>query len=95
MINYILKITLLTLIFCVNSKAQTINSIVVNGNERISTETILVLGNISINENFEDKDLNIQSFRSKSFVFGIFLLAICIFRSFYLITPLDKYYYLH
>ncbi|MBO8242364.1 archaeosortase/exosortase family protein [Prochlorococcus marinus XMU1410] len=49
---------------------------------------------VGIYFDIEDKDLNIQSFRSKSFVFGIFLLAICIFRSFYLITPLDKYYYL-
>ena len=32
--------------------------------------------------------------RRKSFVFGIFLLSICIFRSFYLINVSDKYYYL-
>jgi len=57
MINYILKIILLTLIICVNSKAQTINSIVVNGNERISTETIIMFSDINKSD-VNDQEIN-------------------------------------
>ena len=57
MINYILKIILLTLIFCVNSKAQTINSIVVNGNERISTETIIMFSDVNKSD-VNDQEIN-------------------------------------
>ncbi len=47
MINYILKIILLTIIISVNSNAQTINSIVVTGNKRISTETIIMFSDVN------------------------------------------------
>ena len=57
MTNYILKIILLTLIICVNSKAQTINSIVVNGNERISTETIIMFSDINKSD-VNDQEIN-------------------------------------
>lgn len=57
MINYILKIILLTLIFCVNSQAQTINSIVVNGNERISTETIIMFSDVNKSD-VNDQEIN-------------------------------------
>ena len=57
MINYILKIILLTLIISVNSKAQTINTIVVNGNERISTETIIMFSDVN-KSNVNDQEIN-------------------------------------
>ena len=45
-------------IFLVNSLADVIKDISINGNKRISKETIVVLGKINVNQNYESKDLN-------------------------------------
>ena len=57
MINYILKIILLTIIISVNSNAQTINSIVVTGNKRISTETIIMFSDVNKSD-VNDQEIN-------------------------------------
>ena len=44
--------------FLVNSLADIVKDISINGNKRISKETIVVLGNIDIDKNYESKDLN-------------------------------------
>ena len=58
MIQFLIKILIITFLFLSNSYSEIIKKIEISGNQRISLETILVLGNISINKNFEDKDLN-------------------------------------
>jgi len=58
MIQFLIKILILTFLFLSNSNSEIIKKIEISGNQRISSETILVLGNISTNKNFEDKDLN-------------------------------------
>ena len=58
MIRFLIKFSMITFLFLSNSYSEIIKKIEISGNQRISLETILVLGNISINKNFEDKDLN-------------------------------------
>ena len=41
------------------SNSETINSVEVRGNERISKETIVVFGDISLGKNYEINDINI------------------------------------
>jgi outer membrane protein insertion porin family len=59
-----LKKILLTIsfyfIFFVNvSYSETINKVKVNGNERISSETVLIFGDVSIGQNFEPSDASL------------------------------------
>ena len=58
MIQFLIKFLIITFLFSSNSYSEVVKKIEISGNQRISLETILVLGNISINKNFEDKDLN-------------------------------------
>ena len=54
-----LKINLLIL-FCVNfSFAEIVNKIEIKGNQRLSNESIILFGNISLNKEYDDNDLNI------------------------------------
>jgi outer membrane protein insertion porin family len=46
------------IIFFTNAFGEVIKNVDVSGNKRISKETVLVLGNISMGQNFEKKDLN-------------------------------------
>ena len=46
------------LIFWSTSKAETINKIIVEGNQRISTETIKMFSGVSINDDLSENDLN-------------------------------------
>ena len=46
--------------FSVNfSQAEKINNIVVDGNKRLSKESIIVFGNIIVNNDYNDQSLNI------------------------------------
>ena len=45
-------------LFFKNSHAEIIKNIDIKGNQRISKETIIVLGNISTNQDFDDSKLN-------------------------------------
>ncbi len=52
-------INIILIVFFISSlRAENIENVKVNGNQRISQETILVLGNISLNKNYNENDLN-------------------------------------
>jgi len=57
------KIFILTILFFTiinsNSYSEVVNKIEVKGNERISSETIVVFGDISVGKNYEPSDVNI------------------------------------
>ena len=58
MIRLFIK-TLLLLVFLISySFSQIISEVTIIGNKRISKETILVLGNIQIGNNFGNNELN-------------------------------------
>ena len=46
------------LLFTVNVSAEILKKIEVTGNKRISKETIRVYGDIQINQNYKDDDIN-------------------------------------
>ena len=58
MIKFLIKFFIITFLFLSNVYSEIVKKIEISGNQRISSETILVLANISTNKNFEDKDLN-------------------------------------
>ena len=58
MLIFLTKFFIITFLLISNSYSEIVKKIEILGNKRISSETILVLGNISTNKNFEDKDLN-------------------------------------
>jgi len=47
------------LAFSVKSYSEVVNKVSVNGNERISLETIVVFGDITIGKNYESSDINL------------------------------------
>ena len=55
--KFILHTFLLTII-SFQVVAVEIKNIVISGNNRISDETIILFGDIKINKNYEDRDLN-------------------------------------
>ena len=58
MINFISKVFILFFIFTSSTLSEKIEKIEINGNKRISNETILVLGAIKIGEDFTSNNLN-------------------------------------
>ena len=58
MIQFLIKFLIITFLFLSNSNSEIIKKIEISGNKRISSETILVLGDISTGKNFVDNDLN-------------------------------------
>mgnify|MGYP001484470678 CR=1 FL=1 len=58
MIKFLIKFFIITFLFLSNVYSEIVKKIEISGNQRISSETILVLANISTNKKFEDKDLN-------------------------------------
>ena len=56
--KYLIKILLLIFISFVSASAETINSTDISGNKRISNESIIVLGQINLNDEFDDNKLN-------------------------------------
>jgi len=50
---------LLFLSLSFNSNSEIINKITVNGNERITLETIAIFGDIEFGENYEERDINL------------------------------------
>ena len=57
MIRIFILITSLYLSISV-SKAEIVNKIIINGNQRVSDETVKIYGEIKINTNYSDSDLN-------------------------------------
>ena len=53
-----LKINSILLLISSLSLAETISDITVSGNKRISKESIAIFGDISLNKNYSDSDLN-------------------------------------
>ena len=53
-----------------NVSAEIVKKIEVNGNKRISEETIKIYGKIEINENYTEKDINdvLQNLNSTNFL---------------------------
>ena len=49
---------LLFILFSFDSKAETINKFNVSGNERISSETIIMFSDTKIDQNLNENDLN-------------------------------------
>ena len=47
------------LFFSVKSYSEIVNKIAVKGNERISLETIVMFGDITIGKNYEPNDINL------------------------------------
>ena len=56
--KFLTKVLLLFFLISTNVNSEIISDIEVTGNKRISKETILVLGNIKLNQNFTENDLN-------------------------------------
>ena len=62
MVNFnklLASIFLFIIFFTNNSFAEVVNKIEVNGNNRISKETIMVFGDIAIGKNYESSDINL------------------------------------
>ena len=45
-------------LLCVNSYSEVVNKVYVEGNKRISSETIIIFGDINIGKNYESSDIN-------------------------------------
>ena len=62
MLNFFYKIKILFLFLFIllssNSRAEIINKIVIDGNNRISTETIIMFSGVKLNKDLNDNDLN-------------------------------------
>ena len=62
MLNFFYKIKILFLFLFIlinsNSRAEIVNKIVVEGNNRISTETIIMFSGVKLNKDLNDNDLN-------------------------------------
>ena len=54
----IIKIILFLFVFTSHLKAEIVNNIVIEGNKRVNEETIKIYGDIKVNKNYNDKDLN-------------------------------------
>ena len=58
MFKYLFKVIVIFLFLTLNSKSEIVKNIEITGNKRISKETILVLANINIDDEFTDISLN-------------------------------------
>ena len=58
MIKKIFSLTLLICFIFSTSKAEIVKDVAIEGNKRISKETIMVYGEIQINKDFSERDIN-------------------------------------
>ena len=56
--KYLIKILLSFFIYFVSASAESINTTEISGNKRISNESIIVLGQINLNDKFDENKLN-------------------------------------
>ena len=56
--KFLLKFIIIYFFLSSFLSAQIINEVKIDGNKRISNETILVLGDIKLNSEYNDNDLN-------------------------------------
>ena len=54
----IINIILFLFVLTSHLKAEIVNNIVIEGNKRVNEETIKIYGDIKVNKNYNDKDLN-------------------------------------
>ena len=54
----IIKVLIFLFIFSTNVFSEEIKIIEISGNKRISNQTVLILGNITLNENYDNSQLN-------------------------------------
>jgi len=54
-----LYISLFLIIFNVNAKSEVINKVIIEGNERISLETVMIFADITIGKNYESNDITL------------------------------------
>ena len=92
MVNFnklLASIFLFIIFFTNNSFAEVVNKIEVNGNNRISKETIMVFGDIAIGKNYESSDVNllIKKLYESDFFSNILKLIDLLFRKFPKISP--------
>ena len=52
-------LALFFLIFTANSFSEIVNKVKIQGNERISLESIMVFGDITLGNNYESQDINL------------------------------------
>ncbi len=64
MLNFIYRLKFILIPFCIlilsvnNLKAETVNQIIVEGNDRISPDTVIMFSGISVNDDLSENDLN-------------------------------------
>ncbi len=64
MLNFIYKFKLFLISFCIfilsvnNLKAETVNKIIVEGNDRVSSETVIMFSGVSVNDDLSENNLN-------------------------------------
>ena len=59
MLKFFIKIIFLIFLFTVNSYSLIISSVEITGNKRLSKESIILFGNITVDKNYSNEDLNI------------------------------------
>ena len=65
MLNLIYRFKLILIPLCIiilsanNLKAETINKIIVEGNDRVSTETVIMFSGVSLNDDLSEDNLNL------------------------------------
>ena len=58
MFNFIFKILVIFFFFTFSSQSKNIENVIINGNDRISSETIVVFADISSNQNLDENSIN-------------------------------------
>ena len=59
MLKFFIKIIFLIFLFTVNSYSLIVSSVEITGNKRLSKESIILFGNITVDKNYSNEDLNI------------------------------------
>ena len=55
----------------VYSTAEIVKSIIIEGNERVNSETIKIFGEVSINDNLNSEDVNLNEFLRPRFIWKL------------------------
>ena len=64
MLNFVYKFKLILIPLCIfilsfnNLKAETVNQIIVEGNDRVSPETVIMFSGVSVNDDLSENNLN-------------------------------------
>ena len=64
MLNFIYRFKLILIPLCIiilsvnNLKAETVNQIIVEGNDRVSPETVIMFSGVSVNDDLSENNIN-------------------------------------